>query len=32
MNYLQQTLATLACNIPGATAIFHNYKLDFCCG
>lgn len=29
---LNQTLASLACDIPGATRIFHNYRLDFCCG
>ncbi|MBK8973546.1 MAG: iron-sulfur cluster repair protein YtfE [Hahellaceae bacterium] len=27
-----QTLAQLACDLPGATAIFHQYRLDFCCG
>ncbi len=32
MNYLETTLAQLACDIPGATRIFHKYKLDFCCG
>ena len=32
MNYLEQTLAQLACDIPGATRVFHKYKLDFCCG
>lgn len=29
MNYLEQTLAQLACDIPGATRVFHKYKLDF---
>ena len=28
----QHSLGELAVNIPGATAIFRNYKLDFCCG
>jgi regulator of cell morphogenesis and NO signaling len=28
----QHSLGALAVNIPGATAIFRNYKLDFCCG
>ena len=28
----EQTLGTLACAIPGATRIFRQYKLDFCCG
>lgn len=28
----EQTLAQLACDLPGATAIFHQYRLDFCCG
>ncbi|WP_024870833.1 iron-sulfur cluster repair protein YtfE [Tolumonas lignilytica] len=32
MNYLTTTLAQLACDIPGATRVFHKYKLDFCCG
>ena len=32
MNYLEQTLAQLACDIPGATRVFHQHKLDFCCG
>lgn len=32
MNYLETTLAQIACNIPGATRVFHKYKLDFCCG
>ncbi|MFZ3184072.1 MAG: iron-sulfur cluster repair protein YtfE [Pseudomonas sp.] len=29
---LEQSLATLACEIPGATRIFHAFNLDFCCG
>ena len=32
MNLLDQTIGSLACDIPGATRIFHHYKLDFCCG
>lgn len=27
-----QTLGSLACRIPGATRVFRQYKLDFCCG
>lgn len=27
-----QTLGSLACLIPGATRVFRQYKLDFCCG
>ena len=29
---LQQSLGSIACEIPGATRIFHAHKLDFCCG
>lgn len=29
---IDQTLGSLACSIPGATRVFHQYKLDFCCG
>jgi regulator of cell morphogenesis and NO signaling len=29
---LEQSLATLACEIPGATRVFHAFNLDFCCG
>ncbi|MCT6701193.1 iron-sulfur cluster repair protein YtfE [Rheinheimera sp. 4Y26] len=32
MSYLDQPLGQLATQIPGATAVFHKYKLDFCCG
>jgi len=32
MSYLHKPLGQLASQIPGATAIFHKYKLDFCCG
>lgn len=28
----EQTLGTLACMIPGATRVFRQHKLDFCCG
>ncbi|CAM5216099.1 iron-sulfur cluster repair protein YtfE [Alishewanella longhuensis] len=29
---LNQPLGQLATNIAGATAVFHQFKLDFCCG
>ncbi|WP_443190857.1 iron-sulfur cluster repair protein YtfE [Pseudomonas indica] len=29
---LDETLGNLACEIPGATRVFHEYNLDFCCG
>ncbi|WP_417704827.1 iron-sulfur cluster repair protein YtfE [Rheinheimera aquimaris] len=29
---LEQSLGQLATSIAGATAVFHQYKLDFCCG
>ncbi len=29
---LQQSLGSIACDIPGATRVFHAYKLDFCSG
>ncbi|MBD9442898.1 iron-sulfur cluster repair protein YtfE [Pseudomonas sp. PDM04] len=32
LNLLEQSLGQLACDIPGATRIFHTFKLDFCCG
>lgn len=32
MNTAQQSLGQLATSIPGATAVFHQHKLDFCCG
>ncbi|MDR3411660.1 MAG: iron-sulfur cluster repair protein YtfE [Formivibrio sp.] len=32
MNLLEQPIGQLACALPGATRIFHNHKLDFCCG
>lgn len=31
MNILDKSLGQLASSIPGATAIFHKYHLDFCC-
>src|SRR6478752_5709149 len=32
LNLLEQSLGQLACDIAGATRIFHTFKLDFCCG
>jgi len=32
MNIFDQSLGQLARTIPGATAVFHKYQLDFCCG
>jgi regulator of cell morphogenesis and NO signaling len=32
MPLLDQSLANIATSIAGATAIFNQYKLDFCCG
>lgn len=29
---LDDTLGDLACTIPGATRVFHEFHLDFCCG
>src|SRR3990167_9466338 len=29
---LDQSLGALACEIPGATRVFHTFNLDFCCG
>lgn len=31
MTYLEQSLGQLARRIPGATALFNRYQLDFCC-
>jgi regulator of cell morphogenesis and NO signaling len=28
---IQQSLGQLARTIPGATQVFHEYQLDFCC-
>lgn len=32
MSLVEQSLGALARSIPGATSVFHEYKLDFCCG
>lgn len=32
MNLADQSMGELARTLPGATAIFHDYHLDFCCG
>lgn len=32
MTLTNQSLGELARDLPGATAIFHKHKLDFCCG
>ena len=32
MTFQDQSLGQLARRIPGATRIFHDYALDFCCG
>lgn len=32
MNLSQRSLGDLARDIPGATRVFHEHKLDFCCG
>jgi regulator of cell morphogenesis and NO signaling len=32
MTLLDQSLGALARSIPGATQVFHEHKLDFCCG
>ena len=32
MSFAQQKLSELAVSIPGATKIFREYDLDFCCG
>jgi regulator of cell morphogenesis and NO signaling len=32
MNLLDQTIGDIACELPGATAVFHAHRLDFCCG
>ena len=31
MTIIHQTLGQLARDLPGATAVFHKLKLDFCC-
>ena len=32
MTLQEQAIGQVACALPGATRIFHEYKLDFCCG
>ncbi|MGO4157314.1 iron-sulfur cluster repair protein YtfE [Cupriavidus sp. YAF13] len=32
MSMTEQSLGQLARKIPGATRVFHDYQLDFCCG
>lgn len=32
MNLQEQSLGYLASHIPGATGVFHEFRLDFCCG
>lgn len=32
MSLLDQSLGQIATSVAGATAVFHQYKLDFCCG
>ncbi len=32
MNIIDQSLGGLASNIAGASRVFHDYRLDFCCG
>ncbi|MDP2715444.1 iron-sulfur cluster repair protein YtfE [Rheinheimera sp.] len=32
MSLLDQSLGEIATSVAGATAVFHQYKLDFCCG
>ncbi|MCC4265812.1 iron-sulfur cluster repair protein YtfE [Oceanimonas baumannii] len=32
MSLLNHSLGTLAREIPGATRVFHHYRLDYCCG
>lgn len=32
MTLLTQSLGNIATSVAGATAVFHHYKLDFCCG
>ncbi len=31
MELLDQTIGNIVCDIPGATRVFHQHKLDFCC-
>ena len=30
-SFLNQTLGDIACALPGATRLFHDFELDFCC-
>jgi regulator of cell morphogenesis and NO signaling len=32
MNYAERRVADIAANLPGATQVFRNHKIDFCCG
>ncbi|WMC10846.1 iron-sulfur cluster repair protein YtfE [Oceanimonas pelagia] len=32
MSLLNHSLAALARDLPGATRVFHHYRLDYCCG
>lgn len=32
MSLAEQTLGEIACNILGATRLFRQYQMDFCCG
>jgi len=32
MNYAQRQVADIAANLPGATQVFRNHNIDFCCG
>ena len=32
MNYAERQVADIAANLPGATQVFRNHKIDFCCG
>jgi hypothetical protein len=32
MNLLDQSMGNITRDIPGATAVLHRFKLDFCCG
>lgn len=32
MNYAERQVADIAANLPGATQVFRNHRIDFCCG
>jgi regulator of cell morphogenesis and NO signaling len=32
MNYAERQVADIAANLPGATQVFRNHNIDFCCG